>query len=72
MGYAAVADLLSDVELSMFVRLPNLQRVAVDNDVWHRVRIGPISNRSVGFVGKAPSFPVSLRCRGRRDRRKMG
>jgi ATP/maltotriose-dependent transcriptional regulator MalT len=30
MGYAAVADLLSDVESSLFVRLPNLQRVAVD------------------------------------------
>ena len=30
MGYAAVADLLSDVESSIFVRLPNLQRVAVD------------------------------------------
>ena len=30
MGYAAVADLLSDVESAAFIRLPNLQRVAVD------------------------------------------
>ena len=30
MEYAAVADLLGDVESSIFVRLPNLQRVAVD------------------------------------------
>src|SRR6476620_12410932 len=29
MEYAAVADLLGDVESSIFVRLPNLQRVAV-------------------------------------------
>ncbi len=30
MTYAAVADLLSDVESSVFIRLPNAQRVAVD------------------------------------------
>jgi len=30
MGYAAVADLLSHVESSTFMRLPNVQRVAVD------------------------------------------
>ena len=30
MGYAALADLLSDVESSTFARLPNVQRVAID------------------------------------------
>src|SRR6476469_2106752 len=41
MGYAAVADLLSEVEPSLFVRLPNLQRVAVDGVLWRSGDQGP-------------------------------
>ena len=41
MGYAAVADLLSDVESSIFVRLPNLQRVAVDRVLLRSGDEGP-------------------------------
>ena len=40
MGYAAVADLLRDVESSIFVRLPNLQRVAVDRVLLRSVDEG--------------------------------
>ena len=41
MGYAAVVDLLSDVESSIFVRLPNLQRVALDRVLLHSGDEGP-------------------------------
>ena len=45
MGYAAVADLLSDVESSHFVRLPDLQRVAVDRVLLRSGDDGPESDR---------------------------
>lgn len=41
MDYAAVADLLRDVESSIFVRLPNLQRVAVDKVLLRSGSDGP-------------------------------
>ena len=41
MGYAAVADLLRDVESSIFVRLPTLQRVAVDRVLLRSGDDGP-------------------------------
>ena len=41
MGYAAVADLLSDVESSNFVQLPNLQRVAIDRVLLRGSADGP-------------------------------
>jgi predicted ATPase len=41
MSYAAVADLLSDVESSIFDRLPNLQRVAVDKALLRSGDEGP-------------------------------
>ena len=41
MGYAAVADLLSDVASSNFVRLPNVQRVAVDRVLLRSDDDGP-------------------------------
>jgi ATP/maltotriose-dependent transcriptional regulator MalT len=40
-GYAAVADLLSDVESAIFVRLPNLHRVAVDRVLLRSSDEGP-------------------------------
>ena len=45
MGYAAVADLLSDVKSSIFVRLPNLQRVAVDRVLLRSGDEGPETDR---------------------------
>lgn len=41
MGYAAVADLLSHVESSIFMRLPNVQRVAVDRVLLRSGDEGP-------------------------------
>ncbi len=45
MGYAAVADLLRDVKSSIFVRLPNLQRVAVDRVLLRSGDEGPETDR---------------------------
>ncbi|MCU1698756.1 MAG: transcriptional regulator, luxR family [Mycobacterium sp.] len=45
MGYAAVADLLSDVESSNFVRLPDLQRVAIDRVLLRSGDEGPETDR---------------------------
>jgi ATP/maltotriose-dependent transcriptional regulator MalT len=41
MGYATVADLLSDVESSVLVRLPDLQRAAVDSVLLRGGEDGP-------------------------------
>jgi DNA-binding CsgD family transcriptional regulator len=44
MGYAALADLLSDVESSIFVGLPNLQRAALDRVLLRGGDDGPCTD----------------------------